>query len=328
MSRTPREQLQHRRAFLTGSLGALLGVGCQRLASAGPRDKAAGGNATPPAAAAAGAVRDKAMVTPTVNASAARMPVLFVGHGSPMNAIEDNRWSQGFRALGVGLARPKAVLCVSAHWFVPGTFLTDNAQPETIHDFGGFPRALHEVQYPAPGAPDLARRISTLLAACSASPRSDWGLDHGTWSVLVHLLPAADVPVLQLSIDARLPAARHIEIGKALAPLREEGVLLLGSGNVVHNLRDAFGNMQSGRNQTPAWASEFDRNVTQALEQRDAQHLASALDGTLGRNAHPSPDHYLPLLYVFGASLASDATSFPVEGFDMGSISMRSVRWG
>src|SRR5262245_60987544 len=168
-------------------------------------------------------------------ASSVRMPVLFVGHGSPMNAIEDNPWSRAFRALGEQLPRPRAVLCVSAHWYTPGTFLTDNARPETIHDFGGFPRELHEVQYPAPGAPDLARRISQLLAAHAASPRSDWGLDHGTWSVLVHLLPAADIPVLQLSIDGRLPPARHIEIGKALAPLREEGVLVLGSGNVVHN---------------------------------------------------------------------------------------------
>jgi 4,5-DOPA dioxygenase extradiol len=256
------------------------------------------------------------------------MPVFFAGHGSPMNAIEDNRWSQAFRGLGPALPRPKAVLAVSAHWFVPGSFLTDNAQPETIHDFGGFPRELHEVRYPAPGAPDLARRISTLLAAHAARPRSDWGLDHGTWSVLVHLLPQADVPVVQLSIDTRLPAAKHIEIGKALAPLREEGVLVLGSGNVVHNLRDAFGNMRSGRNETPAWAAEFDRNVTQALEQRDAQHLASALDGTLGRHAHPSPDHYFPLLYAFGASTADDELSFPIQGFDAGSISMRSVRFG
>jgi 4,5-DOPA dioxygenase extradiol len=258
----------------------------------------------------------------------ARMPVLFVGHGSPMNAIEDNQWSQAFRALGAQLPRPRAVLCVSAHWYVAGTFVTDNAQPETIHDFGGFPPALHQVQYPAAGAPDLARRISTLLAAHSASPRSDWGLDHGTWSVLVHALPAADVPVLQLSIDGRLPHARHIEIGKALAPLRDEGVLVLGSGNVVHNLRDAFGNMRSGRTQTPSWAADFDRDVQSALTQRDAQHLGGALDGKNGRDAHPSPDHYLPLLYAFGASLPGDALSFPIAGFDAGSISMRAVRFG
>ncbi len=304
MSRSPRQDGQPRRAFLTGSLGALLAVGCQRLAGAGQ------GNAEPG------------------KPGPRRMPVLFAGHGSPLNAIEDNRWSQAFRALGTTVPRPRAVLAVSAHWFVPGTFLTDNARPETIHDFGGFPRALHELQYPAPGAPDLARRISALLATHSARPRSDWGLDHGTWSVLVHLLPAADVPVLQLSIDARLPAAKHLEIGKALAPLRDEGVLLLGSGNVVHNLRDALANLRSGRSDTPPWAAQFDHDVSRALTQRDAQQLARALDGQSGRSAHPSPEHYLPLLYVFGASSDRDTLSFPVEGFDAGSISMRSIRFG
>jgi 4,5-DOPA dioxygenase extradiol len=266
--------------------------------------------------------------TPAGPMPVARMPVLFVGHGSPMNAIEDNQWSRAFRALGEQLPRPRAVLCVSAHWYTPGTFLTDNAQPQTIHDFGGFPPALHAMQYPAPGAPDLARRVSELLAANAARPRSDWGLDHGTWSVLVHLLPAADVPVLQLSIDGRLPTAAHIEIGKALAPLREEGVLVLGSGNIVHNLRDAFGNMQAGRTQTPSWAAEFDRAAASALEQRDAQHLASSLESSLGRNAHPTPEHYLPLLYSFGASLSDDALSYPISGFDAGSLSMRAVRFG
>ncbi|MEO8180083.1 MAG: 4,5-DOPA dioxygenase extradiol [Deltaproteobacteria bacterium] len=258
----------------------------------------------------------------------ARMPVLFIGHGSPMNAIEDNRWSRAFRTLGATLPRPRAVLCVSAHWYTPGTFLTDNARPETIHDFGGFPPALEQMQYPAPGAPDLARQVSQLLVKNAASPRSDWGLDHGTWSVLVHLLPAADIPVVQLSIDGRLAPAAHIEIGKALAPLRDEGVLVLGSGNLTHNLRDAFGNLRQGRTETPAWAAEFDRAAASALEQRDAQHLASSLESAIGRNSHPTPEHYLPLLYSFGASLASDSLSFPIDGFDAGSLSMRSVRFG
>ena len=268
------------------------------------------------------------MATPAPETPVARMPVLFVSHGSPMNAIEDNRWSRAFRALGAELPRPRAVLCVSAHWYTPGTFLTDNARPETIHDFGGFPPALEQMQYPAPGAPDLARRVSQLLARNSASPRSDWGLDHGTWSVLVHLLPAADVPVLQLSIDGRLAGAAHIELGKALAPLRDEGVLVLGSGNMTHNLRDAFSNLRQGRTETPAWAAEFDRAAQSALEQRDAKHLGSALESSIGRNAHPTPEHYLPLLYSFGASLASDRVSFPIDGFDAGSLSMRAVRFG
>ena len=271
------------------------------------------------------------MTASTAQGSSARMPVLFVGHGSPMNAIEDNQWSRAFRTLGAELPRPRAVLCVSAHWYTPGTFLTDNLRPETIHDFGGFPPALHQMQYPAPGAPELAQHVSQLLAAQAGSGvslRSDWGLDHGTWSVLVHLLPAADVPVVQLSIDGRLPAAAHIELGKALGPLREQGVLVLGSGNIVHNLRDAFGNLQRGITATPAWATEFDRAAAAALEQRDAQHLSSSLASSTGRNSHPTPEHYLPLLYAFGASSESDPVSYPISGFDAGSLSMRTVRFG
>jgi 4,5-DOPA dioxygenase extradiol len=256
------------------------------------------------------------------------MPVLFVGHGSPMNAIEDNVWSQGFRAMGQALPPPRAVLSVSAHWFVPGTFVTDNARPKTIHDFGGFPPALHQMLYPAPGDPALAARVQQLLAAHSASTRSDWGLDHGTWSVLCHLRPEADVPVLQLSIDARLPPARHVEIGQALAPLRDEGVLILGSGNIVHNLRDAFTNMRAGRTATPRWASDFDASTASAIEGRDVGYLQSSLETDIGKHSHPTVEHYLPLLYSFGASSAEDALSYPISGFDAGSLSMRSVRFG
>ena len=257
-----------------------------------------------------------------------RQPVVFVGHGSPMNAIEDNAWARAFRSLGESLPEPRAVLVVSAHWFVPGTFVTNNERPETIHDFGGFPRALHEMVYPAPGNPVLAERITRLLSTHGATARADWGLDHGAWSVLVHLRPRADVPVLELSIDARLPGREHIAIGRALAPLRDEGVLILGSGNIVHNLRDAFTNMRQGRSETPRWASDFDSNIVKALGDRDDQHLAGALDGDLGRTAHPTPDHYLPLLYAFGASLDEDPLAFPITGFDAGSLSMRSVRFG
>jgi 4,5-DOPA dioxygenase extradiol len=261
-------------------------------------------------------------------AASGRMPVVFVGHGSPMNAITDNTWSRGFRELGRQLPRPRAILAVSAHWFVGGTFLTDQERPETIHDFGGFPRELHEVSYPAPGDPVLAEAVSRLLASHGAATRSDWGLDHGTWSVLVHTQPGADCPVVQLSIDARLPPAEHIAIGRALRPLRNEGVLILGSGNVVHNLRDAFTNMRSGRDQTPAWASDFDAQMASALSARDEARLSMALDDELGRTAHPTPDHYLPLLYTLGASTDEDVVSFPINGFDLGSISMRSVVFG
>jgi 4,5-DOPA dioxygenase extradiol len=256
------------------------------------------------------------------------MPVLFVGHGSPMNAIEDNTWSRGFRELAGLLPRPRAILAVSAHWYVPGTFLTANERPETIHDFGGFPPALDAMQYPAPGDPDLARRVLRLVGEDRAALRADWGLDHGTWSVLVHLLPLADVPVVQLSLDERLPAAAHLAIGRALAPLREEGVLLMGSGNIVHNLRHALTSRQRGETATPEWAARFDRDVAQALEQHDGGFLARSAESDAGRMAHPTPDHYLPLLYAAGASDARDAVRFPVTGFDMTSLSMRAVLFG
>jgi 4,5-DOPA dioxygenase extradiol len=245
-----------------------------------------------------------------------------------MNAIEDNRWSRAFGALAAELPQPRAILAVSAHWYVDGTFTTANPRPETIHDFGGFPEALYQVQYPAPGDPALARRVVELLADRKAATSLRWGLDHGTWSVLRHLRPAADVPVVQLSLDGTLPAADHLAIGRALAPLRDEGVLVLASGNVVHNLRHAFGAMQRGITAPPDWAVAFDRDVATALERRDHQTLVHALDGEAGRLAHPTPDHYLPLLYAAGASGPADRVRFPVEGFDLSSLSMRAVLAG
>lgn len=260
-------------------------------------------------------------------AASTRQPVLFVGHGSPMNAIEDNRWSRALRALGPQLPRPRAVLCISAHWFVEGTFTTGNDRPETIHDFGGFPRALYQVQYPAAGDPALARRAAA-LAGPRAQVRQDWGLDHGTWSVLCHLFPAADVPVVQLSIDGRLPGEGHLAIGRALAPLRDEGVLLLGSGNLTHNLRHAFGAASRGEGATPKWASAFDAEATRAVEKRDTAFLARALDTEEGRMCHPTPDHYLPLLYAVGAAAPDERVECPVTGFDLSSLSMRTIRFG
>lgn len=257
--------------------------------------------------------------------TSSRMPVLFVGHGSPMNALEANRWSEGFRSLRKLLARPRAILAVSAHWVTRGTHLTSDEKPATIHDFGGFPAPLYEIQYPAPGDPALAERVSDLLAGYDAGLRSDWGLDHGTWSVLLHTFPEADVPVVQLSIDGNLPNADHLDLGAALSPLRDEGVLVMGSGNIVHNLRDAFGQMRRGHYATPIWATAFDGAVADALARRDHAFLAHALDGEEGRLAHPTSDHYLPLLYVAGAAGPSGEVSFPITGFDMGSLSMRAV---
>lgn len=261
--------------------------------------------------------------------SSERMPVLFVGHGSPLHAIVDNVWSRGFRQLGHAVPSPKAVLVVSAHWSTEGTLVTTDARPKTLHDFGGFPRALHEVQYPAPGSPDLAQQLTSILQEHAVRGSADWGLDHGSWSVLRHMYPGADVPVLQLSIDRRLNMKQHFELGRGLSGLRDEGVLILGSGNITHNLADALRRMQSGLLSTPDWALRFDHLVKQALTQRDTRTLLSAQTETAdGRLSHPSPEHWLPLLYAYGASDAADAVHFPQEGFDGGSLSMRSVRFG
>jgi 4,5-DOPA dioxygenase extradiol len=256
------------------------------------------------------------------------MPVLFVGHGSPMNAIDDNAWSHGFRELAGRLPRPRAVLSISAHWFVPGTFTTGNERPETIHDFGGFPRALFEMQYPAPGDVALARRVVSLLGVERASVATDWGLDHGTWTVLHHLLPRADVPVVQLSIDHRLPPEEHLAIGRTLAPLRDEGVLVMGSGNMTHNLRYAMRAYQMRDTSTPGWAESFDRDVSRALSQHDTAFLARVVGTDAGRMSHPTLDHYLPLLYAAGAAGGGGSVEFPISGFDLGSLSMRSVLFG
>jgi len=263
------------------------------------------------------------------NPAATRMPVLFVGHGSPMNAIEDNVWSEGFARLSGYLPRPAAVLAISAHWYVDGTFVTGNVRPRTIHDFGGFPPPLYEVEYPAPGAAGLAGRLAALLGEGRGTPNMDWGLDHGTWSVLRWMYPDADVPVMQLSIDRRLSVERHHELGRALFDLRHQGVLIFASGNVVHNLRDAFGRRRTGDSSTPDWALRFDRAVKAALEQRDTSrllHLATETED--GRLAHPTLDHWLPLIYASSVTDTDDSLRFPTEGFDWGSISMRNVLFG
>jgi 4,5-DOPA dioxygenase extradiol len=253
------------------------------------------------------------------------MPVLFVGHGSPMNAIEENEWSRGFRALRGLLPAPRAILSVSAHWYVAGTFVTANERPPTIHDFGGFPEELYEIEYPAPGDVELAERVAELVGGGRDTLRTDWGLDHGTWSVLRHTWPAAELPVVQLSIDGRLAPERHLALGRALAPLRDEGVLVFGSGNITHDLRDAFQRMRAGDETTPEWATRFDAEVARALEAGDGEALAQLATSELGRRAHPTLDHYLPLLYVAGAAGPRDAVSFPIEGFSAGSLSMRAV---
>jgi 4,5-DOPA dioxygenase extradiol len=246
-----------------------------------------------------------------------------------MNVIEDNTWSRGFAALRDLVPTPKAILAISAHWFVDGTYLTGDAQPKTIHDFGGFPQALYEIEYRAPGNVDLAQRVRGMLAPVEASLNTQWGFDHGTWSVLHRMYPGATVPVIQLSINQRLSLRSHYEIGRSLSPLRDEGVLILGSGNITHNLRDAFQRMQSGATDTPDWARRFDDTVKQATEQHDTNKLLSIWPDTDdGRMAHPSPDHWLPLIYAYGATDERDRVRFPMEGFDAGSLSMRNITFG
>ncbi len=252
----------------------------------------------------------------------ARHPALFVGHGSPMNAIADNDFSRGHAALARLFPRPRAILAVSAHWESDGTFTTLDDPPATIHDFGGFPAELYAMRYPAPGEPALAARAAALTGGSAADGR---GLDHGTWSVLHRMYPGADVPVVQLSLDVRATAGEHLAMGRALAPLRDEGVLILASGNLTHDLRDAFGRMRRGDPATPDWASRFDAGVARALETRDEAWLVRALDTPEGRRAHPTTEHWLPILYAVGASDAGDAVSFPLTGFDLGSLSMRCV---
>ena len=255
------------------------------------------------------------------------MPAIFFGHGNPMNALIRNEYTEGWAAIGAQIPRPRAVLCVSAHWYLPGTLVTASLAPRTIHDFGGFPRELYEVRYPAPGDPELARSILSLLAPFTVGLDDHWGLDHGTWSVLCHLFPQADVPVLQLSIDETQPPEFHYEVGKRLGSLRDEGVLVMGSGNLVHNLHAYAWGQQTV--EPLDWAVRFEDRARELLRSGDDAPLVGY--ETLGRDARlsaPTPDHYLPLLYVIGLRRKGDQVSFPVEGFDGGSVSMLTVQIG
>ncbi len=256
-----------------------------------------------------------------------RLPAIFIGHGNPMNALLANQYTEAWRGIGVRLPRPKAILSISAHWFVPETGVTVTTAPKTIHDFGGFPRELYAVQYPAPGDPELARRVQKMLAPLPVRLDESWGLDHGSWSVLKHVYPAADIPVVQLSIDESQPASFHYEIGRQLAPLREEGVLILGSGNLVHNLHT----YSWGRHTQQAydWAVEFEQEARQMLVAGEHQPLVHYERlGNEARLSIPTPDHYLPLLYVAATAQSGERISFPVEGVDGGSISMLAVQVG
>lgn len=253
--------------------------------------------------------------------------VLPFRRGNPMNAIQSNTYTEGWKAIGRSIPKPKAILCISAHWFIPETAVIAMDEPRTIHDFGGFPKALYECRYPARGDRALAERVGGLVAPTNARLDRDWGLDHGTWSVLCHAYPDADVPVVQLSIDETRPAAWHYDLAQRLAPLRSEGILIVGSGKLVHN-RHAYG---WGRHvpEPYDWASRFETRARALMIAHDHEPLIEY--ERMGPDAAmciPTPEHYLPLLYVIAQRKDDEAITFPVEGVDGGSVSMLSVQVG
>jgi 4,5-DOPA dioxygenase extradiol len=255
------------------------------------------------------------------------MTAIFIGHGNPMITLSKNVYTKAWEEIGRLLPRPKAVLAVSAHWYIAGSAVTISTAPRTIHDFGGFTQELHEVQYPAPGCPELARQVRALLSPTAVELDSDWGLDHGTWSVLRHLYPKADIPVIQLGIDRTKPAEYHYELAKRLVSLREEGVLIVGSGNIVHSLHAyKWGDNAA---QPYDWAVRFEKQIREFIHDGDDTNIiAYEKLGADARLSVPSPDHFLPLLYILGLRTENEHVSFPVDGFDGGSMSMLSVQVG
>jgi 4,5-DOPA dioxygenase extradiol len=258
-----------------------------------------------------------------------RMPVLFVGHGSPMNAIEENEFVEGWRNLGKTLPRPKAILVVSAHWETKGTFVTAVPKPQTIHDFGGFPKALYDVQYPAPGSPELANETKRIVTKTTLGLDEKWGLDHGAWSVIRPMYPNADIPVIELSLDYSQGPQYHYELGKQLAVLRNKGVLIIGSGNMVHNLLMVAWDKMNEPEYGFDWAIQANDKFKQLI--RSGNHKELINYTSLGREvqlAVPTPDHYLPLLYTLALKEENEAVSFFNDKAVMGSLTMTSVRIG
>ncbi len=254
------------------------------------------------------------------------MPVLFLGHGSPMNAIEDNEFTQNFRTISTRFEKPKAILVVSAHWETKGTFLTAMEHPETIHDFGGFPRALYEVQYPAPGSPELALETKQLIQSTEVGLTDKWGLDHGAWSVIRHLYPDADIPVVEMSIDYTKGPRYHYELAQELAALRNKGVLIVGSGNLVHNLRMVDWSRMNEIGYGYDWALEARSKMNQWIMEDNHKDLIDyQKQGTAFNLAIPSPDHYIPLLYSLGLKNSKDEVSLFNDKTMAGSLSMTSV---
>jgi len=248
------------------------------------------------------------------------MPALFVGHGNPMNAIKDNEFSRTWADLGRSLPRPKGIVCVSAHWETDGTCVTAMENPATIHDFSGFPAALENMRYPAPGSPELASRVMSLARSTRIRPDRSWGLDHGAWSVLCRMYPQADIPVVQLSLDAGAPPDLHYELGRELGELRREDVLILGSGNMVHNLR-----VMAWQEEGFDWAVEGDGAMAERISAADHQALVHYEKLPHARQAIPTEEHYLPLLYVLGAAGVGEPVAFFNDRVTLGSVSMRGL---
>ena len=264
----------------------------------------------------------------TLAETALKMPVLFVGHGSPMNAIEENEFTLYWKKLAAEIEKPKAVLCVSAHWLTRGTFVTAMNHPKTIHDFGGFPQALFDVNYPAPGNPELAEETAKLITSTSVGLDHEWGLDHGTWSIVKNMYPNAEIPVLQLSIDYSQPAQYHYDLAKQLSALRKKGVLIIGSGNMVHNLgmvawdklNESFGF---------DWAIEMNSIFKKKIEENDHTALIQYEKlSSAAKLAVPTPDHYYPLIYTLGLKEEKDSISFFNDKPVAGSLTMTSVKFG
>lgn len=257
--------------------------------------------------------------------ASAVMPTLFIGHGSPMNAIEESIYSSAWRELTASIPKPKAILCISAHWETEGTFVTAMSQPRTIHDFYGFPEELNKVQYPTPGSPALAEQICGLVSSTNVAPDEGWGLDHGAWSVLRRMYPKADIPVVQLSLDRTRFSHEHYKLGTELISLRNEGVLIVGSGNIVHNLRL----IQWDAKKPYSWATEFDQQASELILTRNHEKLMDLHSlGEAVNLAVPTNEHYLPLLYILALQQPNEPVSFFAEGIEFGAISMRSVRIG
>lgn len=255
-----------------------------------------------------------------------KMPVLFVGHGSPMNGIEDNEFSQYWNKLATEIEKPKAVLCISAHWLTRGTHVTAMENPKTIHDFGGFPQALFDVQYPAPGDPALAEETAKLITSTTVGLDHEWGLDHGTWTIIRHMYPNADIPILQLSIDYNQPAQYHYDLAKQLSALRKRGVLIIGSGNMVHNLgMVAWDKLNESYGFD--WAIEMNELFKKKIEEKDHAALIDYLNlNPAAKLAIPTPDHYYPLIYTLGLQDDKDKVSFFNDKPVAGSLTMTSVK--